>query len=193
MLKPMRSFTLLAGLKNSSLAATCAWQPSVTRFKKTRGVLPISSVTSRAIFMANLLGGNAGAKSSSHVDIVLRIWAFEEASDTVALSPALHDVLDAKNRHRSQNLCLALYFRLKPLVLLRGWRGRCGRIRRHVFVVLYYFVQMDRTRNRRHFRDLAALSVGDVNAEVGQGVAGNAVEFHTRFFVGCHGSDQIRR
>src|SRR5882757_3807604 len=94
MLKPMRSFTLLAGLKNSSLAATCAWQPSVTRFKKTRGVLPISSVTSRAIFMANLLG----AKSSLHVDIVLRIWAFGKASHTVALSPISHDVLDAKKQ-----------------------------------------------------------------------------------------------
>src|SRR5882724_5467738 len=97
----MRSFTLLAGLKNSSFAATCAWQPSVTRFKKTRGVLPIRSVTSRAIFMANLLG----AKSSLYVDIVLRIWAFGEASHTVA-PPGFDDVLDTKRRAQVAKPCL---------------------------------------------------------------------------------------
>ncbi len=49
---PMRSFTLLAGLKNSSLATTCAVAPSVTRRSRTSGVFPISSVTSAAIRIA---------------------------------------------------------------------------------------------------------------------------------------------
>ncbi len=51
--KPMRSFTLWAGLKNSSLATTSAPSPSVTRFRRTSGVLPIRSVTLLAIFMIN--------------------------------------------------------------------------------------------------------------------------------------------
>src|ERR1700721_1222504 len=41
---PSRSFTLLPGLKDSSLATTSAPAPSVTRFNRTRGVLPISCV-----------------------------------------------------------------------------------------------------------------------------------------------------
>src|SRR5689334_609865 len=53
--KPIRSLTEWAGLKNSSLATTSAFAPSVTRFKRTSGVLPISSVTSFAIVMLLLL------------------------------------------------------------------------------------------------------------------------------------------
>src|SRR5574343_1516571 len=45
----MRSFTLWPGLKNSSLATTVAPVPSVTRFRRTSGVLPIRSVTEEAI------------------------------------------------------------------------------------------------------------------------------------------------
>ena len=57
---PMRSLTELAGLKNSSLASTVAPAPSVTRFRRTRGVLPMSSVTSEAICMTRIVavGGN---------------------------------------------------------------------------------------------------------------------------------------
>ena len=50
MLTPMRSLTLLLGLKLSSLAATVARQPVVTLFSWTSGVCPINSVMSRAIF-----------------------------------------------------------------------------------------------------------------------------------------------
>jgi len=42
MATPIRSFTLPAGLKDSSLATTCAAAPSVTRRSRTSGVLPIS-------------------------------------------------------------------------------------------------------------------------------------------------------
>src|SRR5450755_89688 len=51
MLTPIRSFTLAHGLKLSSLATIKAATPLVTRFRRTSGVLPISSVTSLAIFM----------------------------------------------------------------------------------------------------------------------------------------------
>src|SRR5579872_4784506 len=49
MLTPMRSFTLSIGFWLSSLAATSATQPCVTLLSRTRGVWPISSVTSFAI------------------------------------------------------------------------------------------------------------------------------------------------
>lgn len=45
----MRSFTELAGFWLSSLATISPTQPSVTRFKRTSGVLPIRSNTSFAI------------------------------------------------------------------------------------------------------------------------------------------------
>jgi len=51
MLTPMRSFTLASGLWLSNLATTSAAQPSVTRFSRSSGVLPINSVISFAIFM----------------------------------------------------------------------------------------------------------------------------------------------
>ena len=51
MATPMRSFTLFAGLKNSSLATTSAAAPSVTRFSRTSGVFPISCVTSSAMLI----------------------------------------------------------------------------------------------------------------------------------------------
>src|SRR5579864_8775592 len=51
MLTPMRSFTLASGFWLSSFATTSATQPVVTLFSRTSGVLPISSVTSFAIFM----------------------------------------------------------------------------------------------------------------------------------------------
>src|ERR1700677_3413998 len=51
MLTPMRSFTLLHGFMLSSLATTVARAPSVTLFSLTRGVWPITSVTSFAIFI----------------------------------------------------------------------------------------------------------------------------------------------
>ena len=54
MLTPMRSFTLLQGLKLSSLAATVARAPLVTLFRRTSGVCPINSVTSLAIFIGYL-------------------------------------------------------------------------------------------------------------------------------------------
>ena len=40
---PMRSFTLKPGVNDSSFAKTVAPAPSVTRFRRTSGVLPISS------------------------------------------------------------------------------------------------------------------------------------------------------
>src|ERR1017187_4122147 len=52
MLTPMRSFTLLHGFWLSSLATTVAFAPAVTLLRRTRGVFPISSVTSFAIFIA---------------------------------------------------------------------------------------------------------------------------------------------
>src|SRR5216684_6556233 len=55
MLTPMRSLTLLQGFWLSSLASTVALQPWVTLFSFTRGVQPISSVTSFAIFMILVL------------------------------------------------------------------------------------------------------------------------------------------
>jgi hypothetical protein len=45
----MRSLTLCAGLKDSNLATTSAAAPSVTRFRRTSGVLPTSWVMSSAI------------------------------------------------------------------------------------------------------------------------------------------------
>src|SRR5690349_1209977 len=50
----IRSLTLLPGLKNSSLAATVAVVPAVRRLRRTRGVLPTSSVTLLAIFILGL-------------------------------------------------------------------------------------------------------------------------------------------
>ena len=44
----MRSLTELQGSIDSSLAKISAWHPTVTRFKRTKGVLPINSVTSLA-------------------------------------------------------------------------------------------------------------------------------------------------
>ena len=52
---PMRSFTLPAGLKDSSLAATSATAPAVTRRSRTSGVCPISCVMSSAILIGLLL------------------------------------------------------------------------------------------------------------------------------------------
>ncbi len=46
---PILSFTLPRGLKDSSLATTSAFAPSVIRFNLTRGVFPISSVESLAM------------------------------------------------------------------------------------------------------------------------------------------------
>ncbi|MBT9162661.1 MAG: hypothetical protein DDT27_01220 [Dehalococcoidia bacterium] len=51
---PMRSFTLLMGLKDSSFATTSASNPSVMRFNLTSGVFPISSVESRAMPLVSL-------------------------------------------------------------------------------------------------------------------------------------------
>src|ERR1700687_4304531 len=53
MLTPMRSFTLLHGFWLSSLATTLALAPAVTLLRRHRGVFPISSVTSFAIFIAS--------------------------------------------------------------------------------------------------------------------------------------------
>src|SRR5580698_2411378 len=49
MANPMRSFTLAAGFRLSSLATTVAGKPADTRFRRTKGVRPISSVTFAAI------------------------------------------------------------------------------------------------------------------------------------------------
>jgi len=43
---PMRSFTELAGLRNSSLAAIVAPAPALSRLIRTSGVLPTMAVTS---------------------------------------------------------------------------------------------------------------------------------------------------
>src|SRR5713226_8229139 len=51
MLTPMRSLTLARGFWLSSFATTSATAPFVTRFSRTSGVRPISSVTSFAIFI----------------------------------------------------------------------------------------------------------------------------------------------
>src|ERR1700761_4016781 len=55
MATPIRSLTLPAGLKDSSLAATSATAPAVTRRNRTRGVFPVSSVMSLAMPMFLLL------------------------------------------------------------------------------------------------------------------------------------------
>ena len=54
---PMRSFTLCAGLKYSSLHAMVASIPAATRLSRTSGVLPISSVVSLAMRMNPSLSG----------------------------------------------------------------------------------------------------------------------------------------
>ncbi len=51
MAAPMRSLTEWAGLKNSSLAATVATQPAVTRLSRTSGVLPMRAVMSSPMRM----------------------------------------------------------------------------------------------------------------------------------------------
>lgn len=51
MATPIRSFTLLAGLKNSSLATMSATAPSVTRRSRTSGVRPMSWVMSSAMLI----------------------------------------------------------------------------------------------------------------------------------------------
>src|SRR5271157_1865214 len=52
MLTPIRSFTLLHGFWLSNLATTVAFAPAITLLRRTKGVFPISSVTSFAIFIA---------------------------------------------------------------------------------------------------------------------------------------------
>src|SRR3954453_13959013 len=47
---PMRSLTLKPGVNDSSFARTVAPAPSVTRLRRTSGVLPINSVALAAIF-----------------------------------------------------------------------------------------------------------------------------------------------
>src|SRR5579872_2880114 len=63
MLIPMRSFTLASGFWLSSLATTSATHPSVTLFKRTSGVCPISSVTSLAIFIISSFEKRRDAES----------------------------------------------------------------------------------------------------------------------------------
>ncbi|CNI00798.1 Uncharacterised protein [Mycobacterium tuberculosis] len=50
---PMRSFTLPAGLKDSSLATTSATAPSVTLRSRTNGVFPISCVMFSAMLISS--------------------------------------------------------------------------------------------------------------------------------------------
>ena len=57
----MRSFTLLAGFWLSSFATICGFTPAATRFRRTSGVRPISSVTFAAMFMRDLLARALGA------------------------------------------------------------------------------------------------------------------------------------
>src|ERR1700733_11243776 len=68
---PSRSFTLAAGLKDSSLATTSAPAPSVTRFNRTRGVLPISCVMFSAMLTVAIPANvdvdcNVGGDGESH-------------------------------------------------------------------------------------------------------------------------------
>ena len=51
---PIRSFTLPAGFRISSLAATVAFAPSMMRLSRTSGVLPMVLVMSSAIRMVSL-------------------------------------------------------------------------------------------------------------------------------------------
>src|SRR5580658_7448385 len=66
MLTPMRSFTLPTGFWLSSLATTSATQPSVTLLSRTRGVWPISSVTSFAILMSVVLQSDRAPSDRAH-------------------------------------------------------------------------------------------------------------------------------
>ncbi|KAG1689711.1 hypothetical protein DVH05_028616 [Phytophthora capsici] len=54
MLRPIRSLTEAQGSMNSHLTAILAWQPSVTRFRYTSGVLPMRAVMSLAMLGAML-------------------------------------------------------------------------------------------------------------------------------------------
>lgn len=63
MLFPMRSFTEQQGSMISSLAAIFAPQPSVTLFRYTMGVLPISSVTSFLMFILDVSRGATTART----------------------------------------------------------------------------------------------------------------------------------
>jgi hypothetical protein len=73
----IRSLTLCAGLKNSSLASTVPSMCEARRLILTSGVLPISSVTLLAIFMLRsrqekpASGGNALAGGSSEIQRTL--------------------------------------------------------------------------------------------------------------------------
>src|ERR1700710_2369004 len=66
MATPMRSFTLPAGLKNSSLATTSATAPSVTRRSRTSGVLPISWVMFSAMLICLL--SNVGLQNPADLE-----------------------------------------------------------------------------------------------------------------------------
>ena len=60
---PIRSFTLCAGFWYSSLAVTSATQPAERRLMRTSGVLPMSLVTSVAMFMGSSLSTGQSTKN----------------------------------------------------------------------------------------------------------------------------------
>jgi len=55
---PIRSLTLPAGLRDSSFAATVAFAPSMTRLRRTSGVLPMVFVMSAAMRMSATVSGS---------------------------------------------------------------------------------------------------------------------------------------
>src|SRR5664279_5115520 len=86
---PMRSFTLCAGLKNSSLATTCATVPSVTRFSRTSGVSPISWVMSSAMRIVLV----------PDIDHMLRHWGPNTRKPIRLVEMSIACVGSAQTRH----------------------------------------------------------------------------------------------
>jgi hypothetical protein len=70
---PIRSLTLPAGFRISSLAATVALAPSITRLSRTSGVFPMVLVMSSAIRMAFPPGARGYQSRTVPVDVRLGV------------------------------------------------------------------------------------------------------------------------
>src|SRR5512141_2789559 len=92
---PIRSFTLPAGLRLSSLAATVARAPSITRLSRTSGVLPMVFVMSSAMRMWEPLTGGScryviwTGRVRSYADVVAPASTARDARRASPLQAAL--------------------------------------------------------------------------------------------------------
>ncbi len=83
--RPMRSFTLSAGFWLSSFTTICAGAPAQTRFSRTSGVRPTSSVTLAAIRIDELLAGARGIREKRASG---REQPYARGSPSVSRAPA---------------------------------------------------------------------------------------------------------